>query len=328
VLATSNADEKVRVMAMKELIKTVEGKDVSTIDDIVSPLLRCSCCQLLISSHHQETIRGIFTARLQDTSAAVLETLYSDAVTTTSVFKSDVNEYLAGITVITSSQAKPKRNILRLHLAYLLESFWPSVEEDVQETIFHQVLFPFLLFSKPRQKTAELVWSLLTTRAVSGPGPTKKNGSDWVAGCAELVTASVDFSSVDTMNKINYNVAERIAGEPHTSSFFILTKTYNRFCTENIMSSDYFPAYLDLLLGKLHDENHNSQMLSYLIALSLVKKLSGEHQITFAHRLLASMGSVQFAHIDDMSQDHLALNVRNLRFLIYPHVSRSLLLEY
>lgn len=37
MLATSNADEKVRVMALKELIKTVEGKDVSTIDDIVSP---------------------------------------------------------------------------------------------------------------------------------------------------------------------------------------------------------------------------------------------------------------------------------------------------
>lgn len=80
------------------------------------------------------------------------------------------------------------------------------------------------------------------------------------------------------------------------------------------MGSDHFPAYLDLLIGKLHDENHNVQLLSYLISLSLVKKLSGEHQIHFAHRLLTSMGSVQFAHIDDMSQEHLALNVRNLFF--------------
>lgn len=169
--------------------------------------------QTLISSICQETIRGIFTARLQDTSVAVLEALYADPATTTSIFKSDVNEYLAGIAVITSSQAKPKRNILRLHLAYLLESFWPSVEGNVQEKIFHQVLFPFLLFSKPRQKTVELVWGLLATHIVPALGSAKQNGSDWVLGCAGLVTASEDLTSVDIMNKINYDVAGKIAGK-------------------------------------------------------------------------------------------------------------------
>lgn len=204
-------------MALKELIKSVEGKDVATIDDIVSSPFHYSIPLFTISTINviprQETIRGIFTARIQDTSVAVLETLYSDAAATTSIFKSDANEYLSGIAAITSSHTKPKRNILRLHLAYLLESFWPSVDKDIQQKIFHQVLFPFLLFSKPRQKTVELVWSLLATHVPSASGAATQNGIDWVSGCAELVTSSEDLSSADVMNKINYDVAGKIAGK-------------------------------------------------------------------------------------------------------------------
>ena len=55
--------------------------------------------------------------------------------------------------------------------------------------------------------------------------------------------------------------------------------------------------------------------MGYLIALSLVKKSSGKPQIEMARRFMDVMGLDELPNIDDLSQDHLTLEV-NLFFAI------------
>ena len=56
--------------------------------------------------------------------------------------------------------------------------------------------------------------------------------------------------------------------------------------------------------------------MGYLIALSLVKKSSGKLQIEMARRFMDLMGLVELPDIDDLSQDHLTLEV-NFFFAIH-----------
>ena len=84
---------------------------------------------------------------------------------------------------------------------------------------------------------------------------------------------------------------------------------------DNILISDRLPIYLDSLVGKLEDARPHVKLLGYLIALSLVKKSSGKPQIEMARRFMDVMGLNELPDIDDLSQDHLTLEV-NFFFLI------------
>ncbi|KAF8966928.1 armadillo-type protein [Flammula alnicola] len=269
VLASANADAKVRTMAIKELVESITGKDLSSIQDI-------------------ETIRSVLVARVQDSNTEVLEALYENPAAITPLFASEPKEYLSSLSLAMASQGKPKRNILRLHLTYLASSFWTSTDSSTQEEIFHQIFFPFLLFSKSRQKTAELVWDIFGTHLSQSVG---SSITEWLAGCEAFVkaeAASEGKDSVDLMNQTNFNVAAKIA--------------------ENIMSSDRFSAHLDSVISKLQDCHPYVKLMGYLIALALIKKLSGGHQIEIAHKILGVMAIDQLSGIDDMSQEHLTLD--------------------
>lgn len=112
------------------------------------------------------------------------------------------------------SESKPKRNLLRLHLTYLASSFWKAVDPSVQKDIFHRIFFPFFLFSKPRQKTAELVWDIIKEHF------SEDASLEWLTGCAQLVKLESNTEgaeAVDSMNVINFNVAERMAGKSKCS---------------------------------------------------------------------------------------------------------------
>ncbi len=110
-----------------------------------------------------------------------------------------------------ASQTKLKRNLVRLHLGYLASSFVGETDASTQEEIFHQILFPSLLFSKSRQKTTELVWDTIGSTLLL-----LKEGviAGWLSGCPALVIAgkvAEDVDDVDSMNRNNYNIANKIA---------------------------------------------------------------------------------------------------------------------
>ena len=78
-------------------------------------------------------------------------------------------------------------------------------------------------------------------------------------------------------------------------------------------------------MTKLRDENSHVRSLSYLITLALVKKSSGHQRIDIGEHILPGMGVDALAGVDDLSQEHLALEVRrqillNLRRLMLERV--------
>ena len=75
------------------------------------------------------------------------------------------------------------------------------------------------------------------------------------------------------------------------------------FLAENILSSDRFPIHINTLMSKLTDSNPYVSLLSHLIALGLIRKMSGEHQLEVAHKIIEIMKLEQLSGIDALSQE-------------------------
>ncbi|KAF8901036.1 armadillo-type protein [Gymnopilus junonius] len=265
ILASTDADAKVRTNAIKDLVKSISGKALSDIKDL-------------------NTVRSLLIARLQDTHTQVLEALYENASVVTPVLASDPKGFLASLSSAMDAQSKPKRNILRLHLSYVACHFWPAVDSTTRDDVFQQLFFPFLLFSKPRQKTAGLLWDALKEHL------SQSDSIEWLTGCFELVKPEVAIDgsgSIDLMNQINFSVAGKIA--------------------ENVVNSSCPDETMDTVLTKLHESRLHVKLMGYLVTLAIIRKLSGECQIAFAQKVLAIIALNELSGIDDHSQEHLAL---------------------
>lgn len=53
--------------------------------------------------------------------------------------------------------------------------------------------------------------------------------------------------------------------------------------------------------------------MSYLIALGLIRRLSGEHQLEVAHKIIDTMKLEQLSGIDALSQEEDALEVSSAK---------------
>ena len=56
-------------------------------------------------------------------------------------------------------------------------------------------------------------------------------------------------------------------------------------------------------MSKLTDSNPHISLMSHLIALGLIRKLSGEHQLEVAHKIIDTMKLEQLSGIDALSQE-------------------------
>ena len=208
-----------------------------------------------------------------------------------------------------TSPEKPKRNIIKLHLQYLTSHFWPATETSIHDEIFHRILFPFLLFTKSRQKTVELVWDLIGDRLLNGT----ESGStlNWLDGCVALIKTEMakteQTDGEELMNQINFSVSSKIAGE------FNLSPSQKRplieYIPENIVNSKNVTSYIDSVMIKLRDDNSHVRLFGYLIGLELLKKTSGHQQVDIGEQVLSCLGVDELAGVDDLSQEHLSLEV-------------------
>lgn len=144
-------------------------------------------------------------ARLSDTNAQVIEAVYSRPQVVTSVF-SDMS-FLDAVSHSLQSSEIPKA-VIRLHFAFIVEHLYPKMP-DLAPAIFERIYFPFLLFSKPRQKTAVYVWQLL-----EGSGLAKYQ---LFTGCIHVIAVNKPIDgqsrSVEEMARLNLALATCIAGE-------------------------------------------------------------------------------------------------------------------
>lgn len=185
----------------------------------------------------QQSISSALLLRVQDTDASVLNALYTSAPEVAlrvflTAIPSPVGYLDALKQALHGSSAKPSRDVIRAHLSFLLSRFLPGFiarEEDAEASrdFLRQasvdILLPFLLYTKPRMKTAQAVWEILQTAEDAGTDPAI---FELLGGCVEAVRweqqrAAVDAKeksgdkesiNVGLLTKINIAVAAKIAG--------------------------------------------------------------------------------------------------------------------
>ena len=91
------------------------------------------------------------------------------------------------------------------------------------------------------------------------------------------------------------------------------------FVTENIISSDRFPIHINTLMSKLTDSNPHVSLMSHLIALGLIRKLSGEHQLEVAQKIIDTMNLEQLSGIDALSQEDNTPEVSSAKTVLILH---------
>lgn len=163
--------------------------------------------------------------------------MYSHPTELLSVLKADKEGYVSQVAqVLSSSFTAPSRALLRSHLNFLTNHFYPSLHgsEDIEvqglkNRIIHEILFPHLLFSKPRQKSVALVWEVIEASEKEGQavGNTISH-HEFIAGCVEAVRweeakakgdqqpteeeVGSSYDATKTMADVNIALASKIAG--------------------------------------------------------------------------------------------------------------------
>ncbi len=208
ILASTSADAKIRLIAVKDLIKRLLSGSLTS-EQKVRREPRC-----ITFTPINDTLKALLSsalvARTQDSDQRVLEALYEQPEVILPALIKDSETYINQLSTLFSS-TKPKRPVLKTHLNFLTRHFYQKVEIDTQEKIFHKIVFPLMLYSKPRQLTVELLWDILEENI-------PKSGAGYyelLNGCIDLWTSTKAKDSsdgVDKMATFNIQVAARMAG--------------------------------------------------------------------------------------------------------------------
>jgi U3 small nucleolar RNA-associated protein 10 len=75
-------------------------------------------------------------------------------------------------------------------------------------------------------------------------------------------------------------------------------------CTENILVSNRLFELLPILVSKIESTNPHARALGYLIAKSLLAKLSGQHRVDVAKKILDVMKLEEISGIEDLPAEH------------------------
>ena len=174
-------------------------------------------------------MRSAFLARVHDPSMVVLEALYSDPVVLLPLLLSDPSTFVKTVSeAVASKPVQASRAILRMHLSFLAFHLLPAVSEDVVEEAFSHAIFPFLLFSKPKFRTAQAVWEIVEVAQKNAPDAGLAR-CESIQGCSEILKEEERrflelsqtrkdksdpsaFENIEVMRKINMAVASRMAG--------------------------------------------------------------------------------------------------------------------
>jgi U3 small nucleolar RNA-associated protein 10 len=167
---------------------------------------------------------------VHDSSIAVLNALYSEPSVLLPVLVSDPAAYIKAVSeAVLAKSSQASRAILRAHLSFLALHFLPELSQDIVEDAFSHAIFPFLLFSKPKFRTAQTVWEIVEAAQKRAPNSGLAL-CESLEGCVQIVkeeerlfsekattrkdkSVSSAFSNPEVMHRVNLAVASRMAGE-------------------------------------------------------------------------------------------------------------------
>jgi U3 small nucleolar RNA-associated protein 10 len=167
---------------------------------------------------------------MHDSSIVVLNALYSKPSVLLPILLPDSSTFIKAVTeAIIAKPAQSSRAILRTHLSFLVEHLLSAASQDVVEDAFFNAIFPFLLFSKPKFRTAQAVWEIVEAAQETTPEAGFARCSS-IEGCIDILKeeerqflekakARKDkslpsaFEDTEVMRRVNLAVASRMAGE-------------------------------------------------------------------------------------------------------------------
>ena len=167
---------------------------------------------------------------MHDSSISVLKALYSEPSVLLPVLQSDPAPFIKAVSeAVVAKSSQVSRAILRTHLSFLALHLLPVVPQDLVEYAFLHAFFPFLLFSKPKFRTAQTVWEIVEAAQKSTPEVGLARCESF-EGCVEVMkeeerqflertrtrkdkSVASAFENVEVMRRVNLAVASRMAGE-------------------------------------------------------------------------------------------------------------------
>lgn len=188
-----------------------------------------------LSFRVQENIRSALWTRLHDSSQTVIDALYAEPSKLIALFSTNVTGYIVALADIIHPQppiSTPARSIIRAHLDFLVSHLLltPTLKSpDLDRLAFEKVIFPLLLLSKPRLKTARAAWATLELDAASGglaalplvaaalesyswEGSRSEAAGTLVGKRKRPEAGSEPEISIETMARTNIAVAARMSG--------------------------------------------------------------------------------------------------------------------
>ncbi|KAJ3917389.1 hypothetical protein F5877DRAFT_44742 [Lentinula edodes] len=275
LLAFSNADTSVRLSGVRSLLGLFQTADAGV--DLKS-------------------IYEALSARVIDSDVGVIEALYDHSNGGRSFFdivistKDNATQYLELVSGVlfpapphpgspaSDATKPPKRPVVRAHLTFIvnkLASANPDWDSNWSNDVFHGLIFPYLLYSKSRGKTADAVWNILGEA---------KNSHAWIAGCAEAISSVAEGGEAERLQTLNAILTGRIAS--------------------NIQSSQNKDIDCMEVISKLTDPNSHVRVLALLIIRELLK--SSDATIHFATRIVDAFSRQKhFQQLPEMKEDEL-----------------------
>ncbi|KAG2130333.1 hypothetical protein DEU56DRAFT_815464 [Suillus clintonianus] len=254
VVASTSSTKETRVGAVERLYKMLQGGKTLEASDMAS-------------------IQSALLARVYDTHAGVLHVLYSSPeLFLSTVTSSTTPQKLLDTIVSQVVPDPPARAVLHAHVSFLVGHF-SKTRPELSRAVQERVLFPYLLASKSKFRTARGVW-----RALREVGSTV---TGWLRGCvdiwekADLLRGKNDEENDEAdvdMNAIcqaNLDVAAKIA--------------------ENVLASNDSLSDISLILSKLHDPLPHGRALAYLVVRAFLLNTSCGQQVDIALQALAAL---------------------------------------
>ncbi|KAF9238673.1 hypothetical protein BU15DRAFT_88298 [Melanogaster broomeanus] len=258
VVASASATKDARVVAVEKLYSTLrdaQGTDNLSIEDMAS-------------------IRSALLGRIYDTHPGVLQALYaSPDLFLSTVAPAASPQKLLDILTSQLQPTPPARAVLRAHAAFLAGPFIKA-HSNCTAAVQQTALFPFLLASKAKFKTARGVWEAIKETGGFHTG--------WLRGCVDVWNGAsllgkdeTDDSdgSVERICEVNLDVANKIAGD----------------------SALYYPSCMIPL--------PHARALAYLVCRALLMRTSGDQQFSLAYEIVRAMRLTFLEGKDDFLGD-------------------------
>ncbi|KAI0311668.1 hypothetical protein OF83DRAFT_1068421 [Amylostereum chailletii] len=298
VVASMSASEATRLHGVQELI----GK-----------LVRAQSKNGELKAEEKESVTSALLARLRDPSLTVIKAFYGSptAIIPVILEPQNLSSFLSTLSnALPSSSTKDVKRI-RAHLRFLIRELTLAAGEEVTKRVFQEVMFPFLIFSKPTAVTTSVLWEELESGEKAAQGGIVQY--ELLRGCAEAVQwessrankQGTSFTSPAAMIKANLAAASRMA--------------------ETILVSNDHDAHFAFLLNQLAGNNRDARNMAYLIARSLLGRMSGERQMDAAQKIFDAMdiksleGMDEFMRGSDSLQEFLSDARLGQQLLEAPH---------